>query len=227
MFTLTLYSFRPRFRHRLDAPPALLKKSDETAVTYLNKGAQYSLLVEDTSPLTSDPDNMLYCTSIQIAFDSEPQRRCPAALWRLWDQSRGADEGHLFDERFLAIEYVTSELVYSDKSDDRNHISNVQAVHSDGFSLVWGTNRHGSRECSITIQLNFLSTDFSHAKGVHGVTMQLCSKTEEISTDSLRFPSTDPRISYCRIHLFRSHGAERKMANDIASTEKQIKRLEK
>ena len=131
------------------------------------------------------------------------------------------------DERLQAIEYVSSKLVYSDKSENRNPISNPQAIHSDGFSLVWGTNRHDARQCSITIQLNFLSTDFSNAKGVHGVTMQLCSKTEEISTNPLGFPSTDFRISYCRIQLFRSHGAERKIANDIASAEKRIERLRK
>ncbi len=131
------------------------------------------------------------------------------------------------DGRLQAIEYVSSKLVYSGKTENRNPISNVQAIHSDGFSLVWGTNRHDPRQCSITIQFNFLSTDFSNAKGVHGVTMQLCSKTEEVSTNPLGFPSTDPRISYCRIQLFRSHGAERKMANDIASAEKRIERLGK
>ena len=57
--------------------------------------------------------------------------------------------------------------------------------------------------------------------------MQLCSKTEEISTNPLGFPSTDPEISYCRVQLFRSHGAERKMANDIANAENRMKRLGK
>lgn len=55
--------------------------------------------------------------------------------------------------------------------------------------------------------------------------MQLCSKTEEISPNSLQFPMADLTMSFCRIQLFRSHGAERKMSNDIATAEKRIERL--
>ena len=209
-----------RFLHKLNAPPALIRKPDEDAVTYLNKGSTYSLLVQDTLPCASESGNTLYCTSVQIAFDTESRRKRPLVSWRLWDQGRGADEGHLFNGRFQAIKFVDSR-----NPDNPNNMSNLQVVHSDGFSLVWSVDPGLPRHCSIKFQLNFLSTDFSHAKGVHGVTMQLCCKTEEVSTTSLRFPTTDPEISYCRIQIFRSHGAERKTSNDAATAAKRIEKL--
>lgn len=206
----------------LEAPPALRKQSEQSLVTYLNKGSRYSLLVEDTAASASNsPTNRLYCTSIQVAFDTEDRRERPLASWQLWDQSRGADEGHLFNGRFQAIEFVDS--IPTDGP--VQNISKVQVVHSDGFSLVWGADCDSLKECSIKFQLNFLSTDFSHVKGIHGVSMQLCCKTEEISTNSIQSPIDDNAISYCRIQVFRSHGAERKMSNDLATVGKRITRL--
>lgn len=210
----------PRFIHKLDAPAAVFRESKGSAVTYLNKGAHYSLLVEDTLHLGQKSGNVLYCTTIQVAFDSESRREQPLASWRLWDQNRGADEGHLFERRFQAIEYLGSH-----NSDSSQYMSNIQVVHSDGFSLVWSADGNLQKHCSIQFQLNFLSTDFSHAKGVHGSTMRLCAKTEEVSTVSLRFPATDPGINYCRIQIFRSHGAERKTSNETAAIAERIARL--
>ena len=215
-----MHSHDSRFLHKLDVPPALPKSPEETAVTYLNKGSQYSLLVEDTSATNSNSGRTLYCTSVQVAFDTESRRQKPVASWQLWDQSRGADEGHLFNGRFQAIEFVKS-----NNHESTNHMSNAQVVHSDGFSLVWSADSSIPRQCSIKFQLNFLSTDFSLVKGVHGATMQLCSKTEEICSNSLRFPSMRSEISFCRIKIFRSHGAERKTANDTETAAKRIAKL--
>lgn len=199
------------------------KELAEHLITYLNKGAQYSLLVKDTAVSSVDTaNNRLYCTSVQVAFDTEAQRERPLASWQLWNQTRGADEAHVIHGRFQAIEYVDS--VPLDKSNQ--NIPKVQVVHSDGFSLVWGADCGSPRECSFKFQLNFLSTDFSHVKGIHGASMQLCCKTEEISTKSLQCPARDTSVNYCRVQVFRSHGAERKMSNDLATARKRITRLE-
>lgn len=55
--------------------------------------------------------------------------------------------------------------------------------------------------------------------------MRLCSKTEEISTSSVQSFMPNPGMSFCRIKSFRSHGAERKNANDMAIADKRIRRL--
>ena len=55
--------------------------------------------------------------------------------------------------------------------------------------------------------------------------MRLCSKTEEISTSSVQSFIPNPGMSFCRIKSFRSHGAERKNANDMAIADKRIRRL--
>ena len=209
-----------RFSHKLEAPPALQRESGENPTTYLNKGAPYSLSVEDTACVASESGTVLYCTTIQVAFDSVSQREQPLASWRLWNQSRGRDQGRLFDGRFQAVEYLSSH-----NPENPNYMSNIQVVHSDGCSLLWSADRNRPKTCSIKFQLNFLSTDFSHAKGIHGATMRFCAKTEEVSPDSLRFPVSDHNISYCRIQVFRSHGAERKTVNDAASISKRIAKL--
>lgn len=208
---------RRRFRHRLDAPTAPLKKGNTSSITYLDKGASYSLLVEDTSPL---PGSALYSTSVHIAFDTESQRQDPAASWHLWDRNRGADEGHVFDGKFQAIECVGT-----CNSENPDQFCNIQRVHSDGFSVVWAADSEFSKRCSMTIQLNFLSTDFSHVKGVHGSTMRLCCKTEDISINALQPFNTIPEMTYCKIQMYRLHGAERKAASDLASVGKRIARL--
>ena len=213
-------SHKTRFLHKLEAPPALQRGSGENPITYLNKGAPYALSVEDTTSVASKSDAVLYCTTIQVAFDSESQRERPLMSWQLWNQSRGGDQGRLFNGRFQAVEFLSSH-----NPENPNHMSNIQVVHSDGCSLLWSADRNLPKHCSIKFQLNFLSTDFSHAKGIHGATMRFCARTEEVSPDSLRFPAVDPNISYCRIQVFRSHGAERKTVNDAASVSKRIVKL--
>lgn len=213
-------AIRGRFCHRLDAPAALLKESGESTVTYLNKGAHYSLLVEDQSSSALSPGRKTYRTSVQVTFDTEYQRHDPAPHWQLWSESRGTSENHSFGGIFRAIEPVTSRKPYSEVG-----VANLEAVHSDGFSMVWNAEAGEPRQYAMNFQLNFLSTDFSHSKGVNGVAMRLSGKTEEVLQGSLPCSSQGQETKFCRIKLFRSHGAERKMTNDIAVTDRRIKRL--
>ncbi|KAF6235873.1 hypothetical protein HO173_006069 [Letharia columbiana] len=120
---------------------------------------------------------------------------------------------------------VEKKYVDPHESDHPDHGANSQVVHSDGFSLMWSADHSDMRQFSIAFRLNFRSTDFSHCKGVMGVAMQLCSKTEEISTTSVQSLRPNLEMSFCRIKSFRSHGAERKNANDMAIGEKRIRRL--
>ena len=55
--------------------------------------------------------------------------------------------------------------------------------------------------------------------------MRLSCRTDEISTISVESLASSLEMNFCRIKSFRSHGAERKNANDLAIRKKRIKRL--
>lgn len=55
--------------------------------------------------------------------------------------------------------------------------------------------------------------------------MRLSCRTDEISTNSMESLVPSLEMNFCRIKSFRSHGAERKNANDLAIRKKRIKRL--
>jgi hypothetical protein len=84
---------------------------------------------------------------------------------------------------------------------------------------------HQSSDCNISVRFNFLSTDFSHSKGVKGIPVRLCAKTELLSPGEEAGVSRDTELSYCKVKLFRDHGAERKLSNDVAHVKKTIDKL--
>jgi hypothetical protein len=75
------------------------------------------------------------------------------------------------------------------------------------------------------VRFNFLSTDFSHSKGVKGIPVRLCAKTEILSPSHTTPDLPISEVSYCKIKLFRDHGAERKISNDVASVKKTMDKL--
>ena len=75
------------------------------------------------------------------------------------------------------------------------------------------------------MRFNFLSTDFSHSKGVKGIPVRLCAKTEILSSGSPQSPPEQSEICFCKVKLFRDHGAERKLASDILHIKKTIEKL--
>ena len=96
----------------------------------------------------------------------------------------------------------------------------------DRFSVTWSTSALEAK-LKLYVRFRFLSTDFSHSKGVKGVPVRLVSQTQmhqsEESNDhcDLSLSST----SYCLIKLFRDRGAERKLANDKHHLERSISKL--
>lgn len=76
-----------------------------------------------------------------------------------------------------------------------------------------------------SVRFNFLSTDFSHSKGVKGIPVRLCAKTEMVP-NNVESPSENPaEVCYCQVKLFRDHGAERKLSNDVSHVKKSIEKL--
>ncbi|KAL7619698.1 hypothetical protein AAE478_010240 [Parahypoxylon ruwenzoriense] len=213
-----------RFHSTLNAPTAMIKHADEIPVTYLNKGQAYSLSVVDTTATLPIAPGTKYRTFVRISFEDDQQRQKPGVCWSLWKEGRGTNEAHQRGGKLQAVEYV--EAGQPAEGDDKRTRIELESASFDGFSVVWTPGVNGAAECSIAVRFNFLSTDFSHSKGVKGIPVRLCAKTSPFSpTDSS--PRSDPafEICYCKVKLFRDHGAERKLSNDVAHVKKTIDKL--
>lgn len=204
----------------------MIKHPDEVPVTYLNKGQAYGISIIDTNPPPPGAAPVRYRTYIRISFHDESQRTRPAQCWQLWKEGRGTNEAHQRGGKLQAVEFVENQVPPED--DGKKGRVELQGSSFDGFAVNWVSAASGAAETNISVRFNFLSTDFSHSKGVKGIPVRLCAKTEAIPEDGS--PSKSPReddveIAYCKVKLFRDHGAERKLANDILHVKKTIEKL--
>ena len=212
-----------RFHVTLNAPTAMIKHSDEIPVTYLNKGQAYSVSIVDTTPMVPVPPGTRYRTFVRISFEDEQQRQRPATCWQLWKEGRGTNEAHQRGGKLQAVEYV--EANQPAESDNKRTRVDLDTASFDGFSVIWTPGVNGSTECNIAVRFNFLSTDFSHSKGVKGIPVRLCAKTETLPTGSPHSVADFSEVAFCKVKLFRDHGAERKLSNDVAHVKKTIDKL--
>ncbi|KAI9845445.1 MAG: hypothetical protein M1837_004923 [Sclerophora amabilis] len=215
-----------RYQVTLNAPTAMVKHANEVPVTYLNKGQAYSMNVVDTNPPPfSGGAPLQYRTFVRISFEDEQQRKRPAACWQLWKEGRGTNEAHQRGGKLQAVEFVEP----TSGGDDTTRPPQVEmeSASFDGFSLLWSPRSDQANECALAVRFNFLSTDFSHSKGVKGIPVRLCAKTELVSATagSQQAPAEATEVCYCKVKLFRDHGAERKLSNDIAHVKKTIEKL--
>ncbi|KIW11131.1 hypothetical protein PV08_10431 [Exophiala spinifera] len=212
-----------RFHTTLNAPTAMVRHADEIPITYLNKGQAYTMSIWDqTPPMTQLPGNtpFQYRTYVRVSFEDEQQRARPGSCWQLWKEGRGSNEAHQRGGRLLAVEYVEPEL-----GDDELRKAQVQLEKAsfDGFAVTWFPDSvNGGPDCNISLRFNFLSTDFSHSKGVKGIPVRLCAKTELLSPTGT---GNEPEVCFSKVKLFRDHGAERKLSNDVAHVKKTIEKL--
>lgn len=137
----------------------MLRGSGGSPATYLNIGSHCSISIEDTLRAGSSPGQKVYYTFVQVVFDAEQQRHQSLAYWLLWEQNRGDDELRSVDGRSQANEYVEPH-----ESDHQDRLTNLQVVHSDGFSLMWSADHTDTRHSCFAIRINFRSTDFSHKR---------------------------------------------------------------
>lgn len=214
-----------RYNVTLRAPTAMIKHADEIPVTYLNKGQAYSISVVDSAPVPMDGTPIKYRTYVRVSFEDEQQRTKPAACWQLWKEGRGSNEAHQRGGKLLAVEYV--DPIQGGDDQHRHPQIQLESASFDGFCVTWTPNpATGASDCAISVRFNFLSTDFSHSKGVKGIPVRLCAKTEMLSTGSpTSNAATEAEVCYCKVKLFRDHGAERKLSNDVAHVKKTIDKL--
>jgi hypothetical protein len=214
-----------RYHVTLNAPTAMVKQHDEVPVTYLNKGQAYSISLVDTNPSQAPPSTLKYRTFIRISFEDEQQRQRPASCWQLWKEGRGTNEAHQRGGRLQAVEFVDPSQVGGGEVQGRPKIE-LEKSSFDGFSVTWTPAPNAAPECSLAVRFNFLSTDFSHSKGVKGIPVRLCAKTELVSeTTGSPSEAHAAELCYCKVKLFRDHGAERKLSNDVAHVKKTIDKL--
>jgi hypothetical protein len=219
---LTLSSFR--YHVTLNAPTAMIKHHGEIPVTYLNKGQAYAISIVDTQPqLATVPAT--YRTFIRVSFEDEQQRQRPSACWQLWKEGRGTNEAHHRGGRLQAVEFVDPSQAGGIEAAGRPKVE-LDCASFDGFAVTWTPSPNSPPECSVAVRFNFLSTDFSHSKGVKGIPVRLCAKTGLQSTQSPAIPDAlIAETCFCKVKLFRDHGAERKLSNDIAHVKKSIDKL--
>lgn len=212
-----------RFHVTLNAPTAMIRSADEIPVTYLNKGQAYSVSIVDTMPNLPSPTGMRYRSFVRISFEDEQQRQKPATCWQLWKEGRGTNEAHHRGGKLQAVEYV--EANQPAEGDDKRTRVELDTASFDGFSVIWTPGANGTTECNIAVRFNFLSTDFSHSKGVKGIPVRFCCKTEQLSSGSPHALPDPAEVAFCKVKLFRDHGAERKLSNDVAHVKKSIDKL--
>ena len=214
-----------RYHVTLNAPTAMIKHVDEVPVTYLNKGQAYTISIVDAAPAQTSAVPIKYRTYVRISFEDEQQRQRPGACWQLWKEGRGTNEAHQRGGRLQAVEFVDPSQVSGGEVQGRPRVE-LESSSFDGFAVTWIPIHNTAPECSIAVRFNFLSTDFSHSKGVKGIPVRLCAKTELLTS----IPGSPPdqskaELCYCKVKLFRDHGAERKLSNDIAHVKKSIDKL--
>ncbi|KAJ5890067.1 hypothetical protein N7504_010877 [Penicillium tannophilum] len=223
------YSDKEKFRYHvtLQAPTAILWDTNDNPVTYLNKGQTYTLIVADSTPPTNKVGLLEYRTFVHVSFEGEDQRSNPVESWQLWKEGRGLKEARERNGKVLAVEYVDPY-----QGGVRNQGSpqiRLEEAFVDGFCVTWTADSSANvYEAAIPLRFNFLSTDFSRSKGVKGVPVRLCAKTElSRSFDDIKTFVDEPEMSYCVVKLFRDHGAERKSLNDKTYVAKRIEKLKK
>lgn len=230
MMTLPPHAEKFRFHTTLNAPTAMVKHADEIPISYLNKGQAYSISIIDMEPELPIAPGTRFRTFVRISFEDEQQRQKPGVCWSLWKEGRGTNEAHQRGGKLQAVEYV--EAGQPAEGDEKRTRVEIESSSFDGFSVIWTPGVHGAVECNIAVRFNFLSTDFSHSKGVKGIPVRLCTKTTRYqpSDSSSTSPkdnssSSTPEICFCKVKLFRDHGAERKLSNDVAHVKKSIDKL--
>lgn len=203
----------------------MIRHQEEIPITYLNKGQAYAMTIMDGMGPLPGPGPVKYRTVVRISFEDEEQRQRPAACWQLWKEGRGLAEAHLRGGRLQAVEYVDPNQGGAEEG-NRSRVE-LESASFDSFAVTWSPAPSAiSTECSVAVRFNFLSTDFSHSKGVKGIPVRLCAKTEIISSGT---PDSPPgqtaEVCFSKVKLFRDHGAERKLSNDVAHIKKTIDKI--
>lgn len=139
----------------------------EKPETYLNKEQIYHLRIIDTAPPTPDSEKTTYRTFVSVSLNEQDQHMNAEAYWQLREARRALHSLNETDHERRAVEYADKQSPWVKLTEE----------FLNGFSVTWTTDSLTSfNECQIPVRFNFLSTDFTLAKGVKGLSARLCVK---------------------------------------------------
>ena len=212
-----------RYHVTLNAPTAMIRQADEIPVTYLNKCQAYVVTILDSRRGLQRMGCFRYRTVVRVHFDDEEPRQNPSPYWQFWKDGRGMTEAYQRSRKLQAVEFLG--IDQGGYTTEKAKLSvELETASLDSFTITWSPAPDISTvSCSIKMQFNFLSTDFSHSIGVEGIPVRLYARTETLTNDtpnSLSGPTAE--ICFCKIKLFRFHGAERKLSDDKLHIKKLI-----
>ncbi|PVU97224.1 hypothetical protein BB559_002105 [Furculomyces boomerangus] len=185
-----------KFECALNAQTAITKCDEKYSLTYLNRGQQYMVLIQDK--LKSNQELEI---SIILTFHEEQQRKRAKANWGFWLLQQQNPQNA------FAIELDKSKsvgIVGSDQIHTFDRI--VTRVHSNEFA-------------KLCVKFNILSTDFSRTKGIKGIPLGVVVSIKAVNTNKIIVNM------YCQIKLFRDKGAERKNKDDKKQLNKMLSRI--
>ncbi|KAG1506596.1 hypothetical protein G6F52_011850 [Rhizopus delemar] len=136
-----------RFDIILEAATAIMQKTEESSMTYLNRGQLYVIGLNDPSGLDE-----VVTSTLSIDFHNASHRSISENYWKYWLTQQKQP-----DARALDIDLGQS-----------IGILNVSLPSFDKISFSWNT-RIGAK---IYIRFKCLSTDFSRIKGVKGIPLR-------------------------------------------------------
>ncbi|ORY84497.1 CP2 transcription factor-domain-containing protein [Protomyces lactucae-debilis] len=210
---------------RLLAPTSMRRSTQEDSQTYLNKSQLYGLSLVDTEH-KAQGRQVKYRTTVKVLFHDEDQKHRAATFWSIWRDGRGMTEAVERKAPFVrALEFDEAGPVKMMEKHKADVIARPVLVAEafDGFTVDWSpVQQSPCAQTMLALRCHFLSTDFSHSKGVRGVSLKLAVKTEICTNDQQYLLGG----SACLIKLFRDKGAERKAANDLSHVRKALQRLE-
>ncbi|KAJ2462504.1 hypothetical protein GGI02_005448, partial [Coemansia sp. RSA 2322] len=138
-----------RFECILEAPTAAAQKAEESPLTYLNKGQLYGISLLDKTQA-----DMLYCSTLRIAFHEDSHRKGAATYWNFWLNQQESPRL----ARAMELDKAGSVGVLS-----------AETKQFDRVTFQW----QGRRGAKVMIRFNCLSTDFSRIKGVKGIPLRI------------------------------------------------------
>ncbi|CAG8454630.1 299_t:CDS:2 [Funneliformis mosseae] len=186
-----------RFEIILEAPTAAAQRTDETPLTYLNKGQYYGFCIQDQDKFDGE-----FITTIKLMFHDDTHRKLASTYWSFWLTQQTSPK----NARAIDIDKAAS-----------TGLSNVETKTFDRIQFRW----HGKKGAKLFIRFSCLSTDFSRIKGVKGIPLriQVETKSDNGTTCSIL------EKSFAKIKLFRDKGAERKNKDDQKHLEKMCEKM--
>ena len=204
----------------------MVKDEYEIPVTYLNRGKVYIVSVADLNPLSVPSRTVKYRTCLRVAFEEKEQRSDTAGSWGLWKRNQESSIAYQQRRSPHALEYIDS----TEETNLDDQKAQLESAWIDGFSVTYEVEptpeTMGNSQYIIPLRFNLLSTDFSLSKGVKGIPLRLYAKTEIVSPANPEgYVNSNSEARFCKIKVFRDHGAERKLAHDAYHTNKSIEWL--